>query len=284
MTEDDLADGLRLSRASGWNQTLEDWRLLLSLGPGLFRVACLEGEVVASGGAVAYGEALAWICMILVWPGARGRGVGTRIFDEVLERARRRVEAGRLRSVGLDATPAGRGIYLRRGFRDAGGLVRMRAEGAGSSPGPRTREPRTSRLLTPGDLEPVLRRDREVFGADRGAVLRWALASAPELARVAIDGDRVRGYCFGRHGDHSAQVGPLVADSREVALALVAACAAQPGSRPLVLDARDDRDWLDALASQGFREQRPFSRMYLDRGRPDGRPADELAVTGPEFG
>jgi len=32
MTEADLAEGLRLSRASGWNQTLADWRLLLSLG------------------------------------------------------------------------------------------------------------------------------------------------------------------------------------------------------------------------------------------------------------
>ena len=130
MTEADLADGLRLSRASGWNQTLADWRLLLSLGPGLFRVALLDGRIVASGGAVRYGDALAWICMILVDPERRGHGLGTRIFDEVLVRCETEMRAGRLRCVGLDATPAGHGIYLQRGFVDSGSLVRMRAEPA----------------------------------------------------------------------------------------------------------------------------------------------------------
>ena len=96
MTEADLEGGLRLSRASGWNQTLADWRLLLSLGSGLFRVALRGSEVVASGGAVRYGEALAWICMILVRPDERGHGLGTRVFDEVLERVERPVSAGQL--------------------------------------------------------------------------------------------------------------------------------------------------------------------------------------------
>src|SRR4249920_1944407 len=132
MTEADLEGGLRLSRASGWNQTLRDWRLLLSLGPGLFRVALRDGEMVASGGAVRYGDALAWICMILVAPNERGRGLGTRIFDEVLGRVRVLVSAGRLRAVGLDATPLGRGLYLRHGFRDGPALVRLRVEPEGA--------------------------------------------------------------------------------------------------------------------------------------------------------
>ena len=85
---------------------------------------------MASGGAVRYGDALAWICMILVDPERRGHGLGTRIFDEVLARCEAEVRAGRLRCVGLDATPAGRGIYAQRGFVEAGSLVRMRAEPA----------------------------------------------------------------------------------------------------------------------------------------------------------
>ena len=107
MTEADLADGLRLSRASGWNQTLADWRLLLSLGPGLFRVALLDGQVVASGGAVRYGDALAWICMILVDPERRGHGLGTRIFDEVLVRCEAEMRAGRLALRGPRRDPGG---------------------------------------------------------------------------------------------------------------------------------------------------------------------------------
>src|SRR6185295_6045016 len=198
MTEADLEGGLRLSRASGWNQTLADWRTLLSLGPGLFRVAVRGSDVVASGGTVCYGEALAWICMILVHPDERGRGLGQRIFDEVLERARARQAAGRLRAVGLDATPSGRGLYLQRGFLDGPSLVRLRAPEAASAAARATAPP-----LAASELEPVLRLDLAVFGADRSLVLRALAASAPGLARVARAGGRVRGYCFGRHGDNA---------------------------------------------------------------------------------
>jgi GNAT superfamily N-acetyltransferase len=280
MTEADLADGLRLSRASGWNQTLEDWRLLLSLGPGLFRVALRDGRVVASGGAVRYGDALAWICMILVDPAERGHGLGTRIFDEVLARCDTEKRAGRLLCVGLDATPAGRGIYARRGFVEAGGLVRMRAEpGEGKGSGLELCSHEQVRPLEAPDLEAILERDREVFGADRSRVLRWAFESAPELAWATLGG----AYCFGRHGDHSDHVGPVVAEDRESALALVHACLAPPRRRPLILDARGEPVWLTELGALGFREQRPFTRMYGGSARPPARPRLEPVVLGPEF-
>jgi GNAT superfamily N-acetyltransferase len=277
MTEADIEDGLRLSRASGWNQAIEDWRLLLSLGRGLFRVGVEGGRVVASGGAVRYGDALAWICMILVDPARRGHGIGTRIFDEVLDRAKARVHDGTLRSVGLDATPAGRGIYVQRGFQAAGGIVRMRAEGGRESP-----RPENVRPLAAGDLAAVLARDREVFGADRGAVLRWALAAAPDLAWVSSAAGTMA-CCFGRHGDHSDHVGPVVAEDPALAGDLVRACLASPRSRPLIVDARAEPPWLAALAAMGFREQRPFTRMYLGEARPPARPGSEPAVLGPEF-
>ncbi|HSD65472.1 MAG TPA: GNAT family N-acetyltransferase [Vicinamibacteria bacterium] len=278
MTDADLEDGLRLSRASGWNQTIEDWRLLLSLGPGLFRVAVEEGHIVASGGAVRYGDALAWICMILVDPAWRGHGIGTRVFDDVLDRTEALVRTGGLRVVGLDATPAGRGIYLQQGFQDAGGIVRMRAEGTEGTP-----RPEGVRPLAAEDVETILARDRAVFGADRGAVLRWALGAAPDLAWVGR-GSGTTAYCFGRHGAHSDQVGPVVADDPSVARDLVRACLARPRSRPLIVDARAEPSWRATLEGLGFREQRPFTRMYRGGPRPAAQPTLEPAVLGPEFG
>jgi GNAT superfamily N-acetyltransferase len=278
MTPDDVAAGLRLSRASGWNQTEGDWRLLLSLGPGLFRAGVRDGRVVASGGAVRYGDALAWICMILVDPAHRGGGIGTAVFDEVLVRCEAERRAGRVGTVGLDATPAGRGIYLQRGFVDGPPLVRMRVAPADAGGAPATR----SAPLAEGDLEPVLALDRDVFGADRSAVLRWAWASAPELARIARAGDRIFGYCFGRHGDHSDEVGPVVAEDLAVALDLVGGGIAA-ARRPLIVDAAVDAEWVQALGELGFREQRPFTRMHLGGPRAHRPPLRERAVFGPEF-
>jgi hypothetical protein len=219
--------------------------------------------------------------MILVRPDERGRGLGTRVFDEVLERARARVGAGTLRAVGLDATPAGRGLYLKRGFVDGPSLVRLRR------PPEPARSPRpavAARPLAASDLDGVLELDHAVFGADRGAVLRELARSAPDLARVSLDGGRVRGYCFGRHGDHADQLGPVVADDEAQALDLVRAVLAGPCARPLILDARADPRWLAALGERGFREERPLTRMYLGDARPRSRPELEPAILGPEFG
>jgi len=280
MTEADLEGGLRLSRASGWNQTLGDWRTLLSLGPGLFRVAARGTDVVASGGAVCYGEDLAWICMILVRPDERGRGLGTRIFDEVLERARARAHSGRLRAIGLDATPAGRVLYLKRGLADGPSLVRLRRP----PDAPSTAGDGAMPALTASDLDAVLARDRAVFGADRSLVLPELARAAPELARVVRDGGRVGGYCFGRHGEHADQLGPLVADDEASARELVLSVLATPRQRPLILDARLRPRWLATLGELGFCEERPLTRMYLGDLRPASLPEHELAILGPEFG
>jgi GNAT superfamily N-acetyltransferase len=279
MTENDLAEGLRLSRASGWNQTLEDWRRLRALGPGLFRVGALDGRVVATAGAVRYGADLAWICMVLVDPAERGRGVGTGIFDQVLALCQAQVRAGRLRTVGLDATPGGRRIYVQRGFVDGPALVRLRIE-----PGAGADAPKSIDRVAEEDLEAILALDREVFGADRASLLRWALAAAPDLARVFRAQGRVSGYCFGRHGDRSDQVGPVVAEDVALAVELVRACLSAPLDRSLVLDARVEPSWLRALGELGFRQERPLTRMYLGEAKPAARSLLERAVFGPEFG
>jgi hypothetical protein len=119
-----------------------------------------------------------------------------------------------------------------------------------------------------------------VFGADRGALLRRAHRTALDLAWTTPGG----AYCFGRHGDHSDHVGPVVAEDRESALALVRACLALPRRRPVILDARADPGFLADLGALGFREQRPLTRMYLGEARLPSEPACELAVFGPEFG
>jgi hypothetical protein len=114
--------------------------------------------------------------------------------------------------------------------------------------------------------------------------VRWALASAPDVARVVREGERVRGYCLGRRGDHSDHVGPVVAECEAIGRDLVVACFSTPRDRPLVLDARVEPRWLATLGELGFREERPFTRMYLGETRPASEPERELAVFGPEFG
>jgi GNAT superfamily N-acetyltransferase len=275
MTPEDIPDGLRLCRAAGWNQSEEDWRALLTLNPDGFVAAVSEGRIVGTGGSVRYGAVLGWVCMILVDPAARGQGIGTRIMEDLL---------GQLKGVavvGLDATPRGRPVYLKLGFRSARPLARLEARV--SSPPPPSA---AIRPLTATDIRgPVLAWDRAAFGADRGPLFRWLLGQAPEYAWCAEGVGGLLGYCFGRHGHNAEHLGPVVAHETEIARDLATACLGRVAGRPVFVDAPTDRpEWHRALVELGFAEQRPFTRMYRGDAKEPGRPQELFAVVGPEFG
>src|SRR4029450_3279468 len=75
------------------------------------------------------------------------------------------------------------------------------------------------RPLASADFDSVLTLDREVFGADRGELLRAAAARAS--AFVGVRDAVLSGYCFGRDGARSRQIGPVVASDLDLASSLV---------------------------------------------------------------
>jgi GNAT superfamily N-acetyltransferase len=278
MVLEDIVEGVRLSGLAGWNQREEDWHFLLERNRGRFVVALRDGRVVGTGGAVCYGTTLAWVCMILVDTEQRGHGIGALIVEGVLK------HLTDISTIGLDATPYGQSLYARLGFVETSRLLRMERSGkapqevASSAPPSREAHP-----MRPSDLDRVLAYDREVFGADRAELLRWAAQRAPALW-VEGDGGAIAGYCFGRNGARSRQIGPVVAREAATARALVGAALGAGAGEHVVLDVPADRsDWLAILAEMGFREQRPLIRMYR-AARPPGRPDLQLAIFGPEFG
>ena len=139
--------------------------------------------------------------------------------------------------------------------------------------------------MTEADLPAVLRLDREAFGADRGALLRSALASSPALAWYREEAGALAGYCFGRSGDHSEHIGPVVARRLEAASALVSMALTSAAGRAVIVDASTSPpEWLAFLEQRGLRAQRPFTRMCRGEARPPGRPELQFAIRGPEFG
>jgi hypothetical protein len=137
--------------------------------------------------------------------------------------------------------------------------------------------------MTLDELSDVLPRDREVFGADRGSLLAALFQRAPECAWIVKD-TAVRGYCFGRPGRLYHQLGPVVAEDRATACALVANCFSQLDGKLFAIDApRLDREWIAWLESVGFAEERPFVRMFRNGHKHPGSPARQYAITGPEF-
>lgn len=274
LTINDIPAGLRLCHRSGWNQLDDDWRVFLnSTGSGGF-LASKESRIVGTVAFLRY-DVFAWIAMMLVDPQERRSGIGTELMKQALFALK---DAA---CVGLDATPAGEWLYRRFGFVNEYHLVRTKATidtarleiSAG-----------TVREVHAEDFPAVLRRDREVFGADRGTLLASLFARAPECSGIVKCGAEVRGYAFGRPGRLYHHLGPIVAGDISTARALVAHGCSELNGRQLAIDtAEHHRDWLNWLGSVGFVEERPFVRMFRRGDRHPGMPIKQYAITGPEF-
>ena len=277
MTDTDIPSGLALCRSAGWNQLSRDWEAFLEFSPVGNRVCVGDDDsVIGTVTTICYPHSFAWIGMLLVHPDHRRKGVGLQLLQQACEVLKNKT------CVKLDATPAGREVYLKFGFRDEYGLSRMKA---GSVNRGRLIARNPVHALTANDLESVKALDREYFGAERMSLLSWMLDGAPELAFRTHDEKGLTGYCLGRYGHHSTHIGPVVARHTDAAKALVSAALRNCGNNAVILDVpHHDPAWKEWLISVGFSEQRPFIRMYKGSNSEAGDPEQQFAILGPEFG
>ncbi len=277
MTERDIPSGLALCRAAGWNQTQEDWEFFIGLDPnGSFVAVGHGGEVLGTVATIRYGASFSWIGMVLVDPAHQRKGIGNQLLREALR------YLSNEETVKLDATPAGRQVYLPLGFTDEYSISRLILDGEQRKIAPVSAEPRR---IEARDLPAILAMDLEIFGARREAILRSLLARAPELAWIIHRDGRPEAYCFGRLGHNFAHIGPVVSRSFNDARAVVTAALVNTSGRPVVVDAlHHSAQWTSWLQLIGFAEQRPLVRMYKGVNAFPGRPADQFAIAGPEFG
>ena len=260
----DLPQAWTLSRLAGWNQTAEDWQLLLELAPdGCF---CVEWDrtVVATATLMPYGNRLGLIGMVLTHPDYRRRGCARQLLIELLARA----SAIGIETLKLDATEAGEPLYRSLGFGRDQAIERWWRRGSpATKPQTRTAAP---------DLAPWLVVDTYGFGADRSLLLR----KLAERGKCYVNEE---GFLLSRPGRTCTYLGPSRARSRRAATDLFTR-AIKEGAPEWVWDLFPANRQAVGLATElGFTPQRRLTRMV--RGaRSDSNSEPEYAIAGFELG
>jgi len=265
----DVDNAVRLNEEAGWNQIADDWLFMLGHGEGT-GVRC--GDLVATSMLIPQGDRFAWIAMILVTSAWQRRGLAGGLMRRCMDRAQELDLVA-----GLDATEAGRQIYLPLGFRDIYPLSRWQAD----LPGGHMHE--SVRFMKQDDLDTVAKFDYSVAGADRRALLKHLRDRCPEQALVLEQNGELKGFVLARDGRLATQIGPLSARSQDDALTLLDSVLSQGGS--VFLDAADhQRSLVMWLTKAGFSRQRGYMRMLLKREEPLDDPAQVFLIAGPELG
>lgn len=272
MTPEDLALGLRLSRQARWNQTEADWLRLVSFEPWGCFVAELDGRPVGTTTTCILGT-VAWIAMVVVDKNARGRGVGTRLLTHAIEF----LESRKVRTIRLDATPAGRIVYEKLGFVAEYELARY--EGIASCQAGSANVTESA----PEVYAYVMEFDKKKTGTDRTKMLVGLFDEFPESLRIVRRGETIEGYCTSRPGANAIHVGPCVATPDTGQALLSDALDRCRDSKVFVDVPRDNIQAVSLVESAGLKIQRCFTRMYRGK-KVDDDVAALWAGSGPEKG
>lgn len=263
LTAADVDAARRCSDQAGWPTRRADWELLVET-PQIDAIAGRrDGDLVGTVTVVRYGDALAWIGMLLVDESERGRGFGSGLFEAAVDRAR----AAGVDVVALDANPDAKHIYESRGFVDAAPVQQWVG---------RPDDPSTSadvRRVT--DADEIATLDREAAGVDRRFLLTGLLETADATAfRRDGDGkgDGGRGYALVRPTADGPLVGPVVADGRDTGRRLLETVASHRPDATLTTNVVDHDRSVRLLHETGFEHARTLGRMT------DG--ADGTPLTG----
>jgi len=277
MSISDLGQAIRLSKDEGWNQTENDWRLLLENPDNTCIVAERNNAVAGTATALVHSGRVAWIGMVLVDKTLRGQGAGKMLLKHIINQLKH------IESIKLDATPVGQPLYQSLGFIDEYRLFRMTTDSPGNFEYDFTNnEPEITNM---DHFQKIVKFDESIFGVERRYLLQKLFEHYPDKAFCLQNKSGPESYIFGRDGIRFNYIGPAGAISDEAARSLIAKTLTSLKNKPVALDIPEEKKtlirWLESI---GFIKQRYFVRMYLKNNPFPGNPKLQYLISGPEFG
>jgi GNAT superfamily N-acetyltransferase len=273
MTRAEIDSAVDWAAAEGWNPGLHDADCFHAADPEGFFVGMLGDEPIATISAVKYGDSFGFIGFYIVKPEYRGRGYGSRIWN-------RAIATLHGRNIGLDGVVDQQENYRKSGFALAYRNIRYQGVGGGTRQHDNDIVP-----LSTLAFDEIVRYDRAFFPDNRLRFLERWIAQRGVLAVGVLDQRRLAGYGVMRSCRTGYKIGPLFADSPELAERLFGYFRAKvPASVPIFLDVPEiNQPALDLVEHHSMSAAFETARMYT--GEFPRLPVDRLfGVTTFELG
>ena len=277
MQPGDIVYAMKLSNAEGWNQTENDWKLLIESPQNVCLVAEYNKKIIGTTTAMNYANQIAWIGMVLVAKESRGQGVSKLLLTNILKK----LES--FESIKLDATPAGQQVYKKFDFKDEYLITRVVT---GSMTNLSFEDDTTlAESIRLKDIEEIVALDEHVFGTNRRQLIESLINRYPHKAWLLKRNNSIAGFALGRDGNKYHQVGPVCGSTINDVKMLIGRGLKELIYQPVVIDVLSEKeDLISWLHSIGFTMQRHFVRMYKKENLFPGIVNKQYLICGPEFG
>jgi GNAT superfamily N-acetyltransferase len=251
MRPDEIQLAVDWAAAEGWNPGFVDAACFATVDPEGFFIGEVDGVPVATVSCVNYSDRFAFLGFYIVRPDLRGSGYGLSIWNAAIAHAGQRV-------IGLDGVVAQQQNYKRSGFELAYANIRYGGTIA-APPAPRAGIVALSEI----PFGAVEASDANVFPAPRTAFLRAWIGTAGHVGRALMRDGALAGWGVIRPCRTGHKIGPLVADDRATAEAVLAALLASVGGGEVFLDVPAiNRDAVALAQGLGLAPVFETARMY----------------------
>jgi len=224
MRPEEIAIAVDWAAAEGWNPGHADAACFATVdGPG-FLIGEIDGAPAATISCVNYDDNFAFLGFYIVRADLRGRGHGLAIWNAAIAHAGGRV-------IGLDGVVAQQANYARSGFAFA--YPNIRYGGTATAPGAAN-----AGIVALADVPfaAIAADDATLFPAPRAAFLRAWIDAPGHVGRALMRDGRLAAWGVIRPCRTGRKIGPLVADDRTAAEAVLAALLAEAGGGEVFVD------------------------------------------------
>lgn len=255
MRAEEVALAVDWAAAEGWNPGLHDAHCFASAAAGGFLVGEVDDKPAAIISLVNYDPSFAFLGFYIVRPELRGQGLGLRIWQAALERAG-------TRTIGLDGVVAQQANYRKSGFVLSHNNIRY-----GGVPAWRGAEGETV-LLSDVPFDMIVAEDAAVFPAERSAFWKAWLGAPGHKGRALIENGRLAAWGVIRPARKGRKIGPLVAQDRRSAEAVLSALIGNEGGEVFLDVAEPNREAVLLAESYALAPVFETARMYTGAVKP----------------
>jgi len=274
LLEDEIQILLDMAKDEGWNPGLEDGAAFFAADPTGFFAGEIDGKLINAISAVRYGAEYGFIGLYICKQEFRAQGFGHRIWDRAMGYLGSRV-------IGLDAVKEQTASYAEHGFKSVYRNVRQTGLALCDTP----LDPRLA-PLGQGLFPSIRDYDREFFPAQRDEFIRLWTAPMLETRRgfAFVSDGSIQGYGVIRQCHEGFKIGPLFAETPEVADTLFRALAGQVKGQTVILDTPEPNAAALLLAER-YELSPEFETFRMYRGTVPDLPLDQTyGITTFELG
>lgn len=259
MTRDEATELVSWATKEGWNPGVNDADIFWATDQDAFIAAKLEGELIGGGTITAYDQAFGFIGFFIVKPEFRGRGLGNTLWQELNKRLRERLTADA--AIGIDGVFDMQSYYAKGGYAFSHRDIRFQSAGKAL-----LQDTSTHNIVPLNDIPfaDVLAYDNACFPAPRPTFLQQWITQSDSLALGTQHNEKLTGFGVIRRCGNGFKIGPLFADSAEIAEQLFIHLSAFAPDEPVFLDVPENNETAMALARK-YKMEEVFgcARMYM---------------------